>query len=311
MALTHGVSLAAGVLGSDGFGLGLDNDTLDSLAVFNSVVLKSTQLYSTAGTPPPNVTTKVRYDMEGLTLNNVNLRSGGIWDVSDALTNLGHIDTTLVPSVPIDRVSNTTHNQSTALRRLWERNDVSKVELNLKYLDALNPRYPIDFRDIQTKLADTISAVNNEHFNMKRVWIKLPADRYTILRLTDYHEQLYNLIEGFVVSNSIDGKIYDNLVEKRTNVRNSVVGVSSTAMKYVNCHIIETMINNNGAIKPIIGCGGIASIEDIQDYEKAGAAGVQLGSLFYYYPETAMSLARIVNANAEAARATKREVVSD
>ena len=296
MSLTHGVSLAAGVLGNDGFGLGLDEQARNKLSAFSSIVLKSTLLYGNGGTPPPNRTSKARYDVEGITLNNVKLRSNGVSSMQDALLHLENVKANIVPSVPIQRVHNTTHNQSGVLNRVWQLPTVDTVELNLKYLEDLDYSRPsIDFTKIKDSLADRLKELNEASGTETRnVWLKLPADRYVAMQLASYHKHLYNHITGFVVSNSLEGKIYNNTVEKRSNVKNSTVGISSSAMKYANCHTIELM-RGNGTYKPIIGCGGISSEDDIEDYKMAGASGVQIGALYLHYPDTAISLAHAYN----------------
>ena len=79
MPLNYGIGIASGVFGTDGLGAGLPNNITTALPIFDYIVLKSSLYYSREGTPPPNVTSKARYDVEGLTLNNVNLRSPGVW----------------------------------------------------------------------------------------------------------------------------------------------------------------------------------------------------------------------------------------
>lgn len=296
MSLTHGVSLAAGVLGNDGFGLGLDEQARNKLSAFSSIVLKSTLMYGNGGTPPPNRTSKARYDVEGITLNNVNLRDYGVSSIQDALLRLEDVQANIIPSVPIERVNNTTHNQSGVLNRVWQLPTVDTVELNLKYLEDLDYSRPsIDFIKIKDHLASRISELNEASGTATRnVWLKLPADRYIAMQLSSYHPDLYRNIAGFVVSNSMEGRIYNNTVERKSNVKDSVVGVSSSTMKYVNCRTIELMRRHNDS-KPIIGCGGISSEDDIEDYKLAGASGVQIGSLYLHYPNTAISIAHAYN----------------
>ena len=88
-----------------------------------------------------------------------------------------------------------------------------------------------------------------------------------------------NLIKYIVLSNSIPNCLILN--NNKPVLSNTYGGLSGKLNKFIslsNVHYFKGKLNKD--IK-IIGCGGIQTIDDVNDYLNNGADYVQLGSCFY------------------------------
>ena len=196
--------------------------------------------------------------------------------------------------MPLLNTERDTYYETQTLQRIWETNPdkLYAVEITLKYEQSLYSNHPDTVEAIKNRLANILSPLQERH--TLRVWLKLPPELFLNMHITKYNELLNPLIDAYIISNTIPGYIYDNIVEPKSNVRNSEIGISGPFLKYTNTHIINSLKAAGVTDKPLIGCGGIASIEDVMDYERAGAQGVQLGSTFLHHPETAIQIATTI-----------------
>ena len=293
MTLDLGVMVAAGVLGTDGLGSGLPNNVQNKLDAFKYIVTKSVTNYITKGTPQPNRTSNNRYQLEGTTLNNVNLRSPGLWDAERLINNIAQDLKTakLVGSIPLENADDIYKRIFTsAFNSLNNNSAIHAIEINLGCHSLYNPfTKPLDNAK---RIADAISyhIIHLPKALTKPIWLKLPPDTYFVRQIVDNKDILQ--LCGLIVSNSYAGKIYQNNIEMKTNVENSGIGVSMSAMKYMNYKLIDQLRSYVPDTTKIIGCGGVSNVQDVQDYIQAGANGVQIGSLFLHQPETAIAIAR-------------------
>ena len=295
MSLDLGVIVAAGVLGNDGLGGGLSDKTVSKLDAFKTIVCKTITNYASNGTEPPNYTGSNRYNLEGTTLNNVNLRNPGIWNLNPKINSILRRcpDANIAGSVLLTRVEDfKNYSFSDVFDKLHNTTVIQTIELNMgcpKMMDNLNPftRSNSYVPTLANKLVEYLLKNNR---NDKNIWLKLPPDSTLIKQIID-NKDLIKLC-SLVVSNSFPGSIYSNDLEVSTNVEHSGVGVSSLATKYINYRTIENIREHVPETTKIIGCGGVTSIRDVQDYEKAGANGVQIGSLFLHHSETALGIAQ-------------------
>ena len=294
-SLNLGVMVASGVLGTDGLGTGLSYTIQNELDSFKYIVTKSLTNSLQDGTTQPNHTGRNRYQSEGVTLNNVNLRNPGSWIASDRINKVAkQLDyAKIVASVVIRNPKDIDEYPfKTIMGTLANHLYVNKIELNLGchlMYDALTlPKTHAS--DMTSQLHTFIQQQIVTQENAKKIWLKLPPDPYFIRTIVE-DKDLLDMC-SLVISNSYTGKIYANNIELKTNVLHSNIGVSMTTMKYINYKIIETVRNHVKDSVNIIGCGGISSAQDVQDYMLAGVNGVQIGSLFLHQPETAIAIAR-------------------
>lgn len=293
--------VAAGTLGNDGFGTHLPKNIKTKLDLFDAIVTKTTTLNKQEGTSPPNYTSQERYNIENTTLNNVNLRNTGRHTLLPILDNLIDLcpNINIIPSFYIKTYNEiTNYSWNRLIDRLQDKANIKGIELNISCHNTLNNPFIESPTESTSNTANIITYLTEINFN-KSIQLKLPPDPFYIKEIIKSHlyEKIiqHNII--LVVANSFPGIIYNNLFELKSNVLNSSIGVSHTASKYINFRTIENLRKYLPSSIQIIGCGGINSLQDIQDYEKAGADGVQIGSLFLHHPTTALAFAQQVRNN--------------
>ncbi len=294
-SLNLGVMIAAGILGTDGLGTGLSHTIKNELDNFKYIVTKSLTNYPTSGTPQPNHTGRNRYQLEGVTLNNVNLRNMGSWISTDRINSLAKQlnSARLVASIAVQSPTDITrYGFTTLMSTLLNHAAVDTIEINLgchllyNAFTIPNNHAERMAEHLRIFLKETIT----KRETIKPIWLKLPPDPHFTRSIVEDAELLD--LCSLVISNSYAGKIYDNNIEHKTNVLQSGIGVSVNAMKYMNYKLIEDMRKQIKDSINIIGCGGISATQDVQDYMTAGVNGVQIGSLFLHQPETAIAIAR-------------------
>ena len=123
--------------------------------------------------------------------------------------------------------------------------------------------------------------VSEKNFNKLMFGLKLPPyfEIEFIYKLALILNKYSDAIKFITMSNTvpITLPIYDN----EFVLSNKYGGLSGKINKYIamgNIYTIKKKLIND--IK-IIGCGGIETLQDIQDYKKVGADFFQLGSCFY------------------------------
>ncbi|MEX2513956.1 MAG: quinone-dependent dihydroorotate dehydrogenase [Cyclobacteriaceae bacterium] len=138
----------------------------------------------------------------------------------------------------------------------------------------------LNLRDLQDKepLQKLLSAVkreNDQYSPIKPVLLKIAPD------LTD--GQLDDIIE-IVKETKIDGVIATNTTIDRSNLKEERVpidemgpgGLSGKVLKNRSTEVIRYLSNKSGKAFPIIGVGGIFTVEDAIEKMEAGASLVQI-----------------------------------
>jgi dihydroorotate dehydrogenase (NAD+) catalytic subunit len=96
--------------------------------------------------------------------------------------------------------------------------------------------------------------------------------------------------------------------KRRPLLGNVVGGLSGPAIKPIALRCVYQVAQ---AVKtPLIGIGGIATIDDVMEFLVAGATAVQIGTANYYDPTVTMKLvAALPKALAEAGVSSVRDIV--
>lgn len=93
---------------------------------------------------------------------------------------------------------------------------------------------------------------------------------------------------------------------RKPMLANVVGGLSGPAIKPIALRCVHQVARSTGL--PIVGVGGIATIDDVMEFLVAGATAVQVGTANYYNPQISIQL---VDALPEAIRALGKERVQD
>jgi dihydroorotate dehydrogenase (NAD+) catalytic subunit len=92
--------------------------------------------------------------------------------------------------------------------------------------------------------------------------------------------------EALVVANTLLALAFDH--RRRPAVANRTGGLSGVPLKPVNLRIVDEIAAASRL--PIVGCGGIATLDDVLDYMAAGATAVAVGTATFSRPSTMVRL---------------------
>lgn len=153
---------------------------------------------------------------------------------------------------------------------------------NIKHLVEINVGCPNLNDDIVGYHSNSIDKIlyNIKNLDLKHIYIglKLPPyfEKSKIKKLAKIFKYYQSFLKFIVCSNSIPNGLY--LKDAKPYLSETYGGVSGKLNKYIalsNVHQFYKLLDRK--IK-IIGCGGITSIHDVQDYFSCGAEMVQIGS---------------------------------
>jgi dihydroorotate dehydrogenase len=142
---------------------------------------------------------------------------------------------------------------------------------NTPGLRALQDKEPL------TRLLDQLQHVNNEKQKRKPILLKIAPD------ITE--EQLLDII-AIISATKLDGVIATNTTLSREGLisenRNETGGLSGQPLANRATEVIRFLADKSGNAFPIVGVGGIHTVEDAIEKIEAGATLVQLYTGFIY-----------------------------
>lgn len=117
------------------------------------------------------------------------------------------------------------------------------------------------------------------------LWVKLTPNTSDIISVAQAVEDEGG--DAIVVGNTLLGMAID-IKTRRPKLGNIMGGYSGPAIKPVNLRMTYQCYKNVSI--PIIGCGGISTLEDVIEYLLAGATAVQIGTASFIKPSTMIDL---------------------
>jgi dihydroorotate dehydrogenase len=165
------------------------------------------------------------------------------------------------------------------------------IEINLSCPNTDNeiPGYNINF------LEGLLVSLIRMKLTKIRFGFKLPPyfQKQEIHKLSELFNLFQNLLAYIVVSNSIPNCL--PLVDGQSVLSTTFGGMSGKMNKFIALgNVILFSQHLNKQIK-IVGCGGIETLEDVQDYLNNGADFVQLASCFYDQQNNKLNIEKINN----------------
>ena len=178
------------------------------------------------------------------------------------------------------------------INEITENNDKRLVEINLSCPNVHSRITGYHKKDI----LDILSLIKN--INLKNIIIGLKLPPYFELEFINKLTQILNnfkdIIGYIVLSNTIpNGLILDE--NNKPILSNIYGGISGNFNKFIsisNIYSFRTKYKLDNEIK-IMGCGGIETLEDINQYLKVGADFIQLGSCFYNNDTNKLNIEKI------------------
>lgn len=234
-----------------------------------AICLKGTTLEPRLGNPPHRVTETYM----GM-INAIGLQNPGTQIVVDEyLPNLDFTETRFIANL-----SGTTVEEYHEITRIFDDSPIDAMEINISCPNVKEGGVAFgNDPDMSARVVEACRSATN-----KPIITKLSPNQ------TDIAENARRCIEagtdGFAVINTLMGMAID--IEKRIPIiGNNQGGLSGPAIKPIallKVHQVYQVCKAHNI--PIIGQGGITSVEDAIEFIIAGASGVGIGTALFYEP---------------------------
>ena len=247
-------------------------------SLFNSnldaVLIKTCTFHSKEGNKEPNY---YKLDDKNIHINSKGLPNNGYLYYKELYNKFCNLNKKFILSVAWENDENKTINLLEDYDNTVIKKELVELNLSCPNVHKLLPSYDaIYFESI-------LHCINNKNFN--NIYFSLKLSPYLDHNLCEKIINIINknndrnLIKYIVLSNSIPNCLILN--NNKPVLSNTYGGLSGKLNKFIslsNVHYFKGKLNKD--IK-IIGCGGIQTIDDVNDYLNNGADYVQLGSCFY------------------------------
>ncbi|ADB17780.1 dihydroorotate dehydrogenase family protein [Pirellula staleyi DSM 6068] len=211
-------------------------------------------------------------------LNAIGLDNDGIETfIAHHMPYLGSLPTSIIVSI-----AGSNHNEFVAMAgRLSDIDGIAAIELNIS---CPNVAHGIDFgadASLCEKLvSDCVKATRHP------ILAKLTPN---VTRIADVAKGAANGgADALSLINTVQGMAIDWRKQKPL-LGNVMGGLSGPAIKPIALRCVHQV--RQAVSTPIIGIGGIATIDDVMEFIVAGASAVQIGTANYYDPTVTMKLA--------------------
>lgn len=237
------------------------------LSILGALVDKSTTLEERKGNANP------RYFHSGeRILNSVGLKNPGVAGVlAEKLPYLAQFDVPIIQSV----AGSTVEDYVETTRALSQAENVKAIELNISCPNVKlgGLQFGTD-PDVAADLTKQVKAATD-----LPVYVKLTPNVTDITAIAKAVEAAG--ADAIVMINTITGQTFD--LESRQAVLGGITGgLSGSSLKFVALRMVRQVAQVVDI--PIIGVGGIESVDDVLEMVIAGASAVQIGSANYANP---------------------------
>lgn len=280
------------LVASGTFGYAREMAGLIDFARLGGVIPKTVTRQPRAGNPPPR-TVETASGM----LNSIGLDNDGIDHFIEH--HLPYLRT--LPTAVIANIAGKTEDEFVEMAgRLGREPGLAALELNLS---CPNVTGGVDFA--------TDPEVTRRVVRRAREACPLPLIAKLTPNVTDIVPVARAAADGGADAVSLINTLVGMAVDwrrRRPVLGNVTGGMSGPAVKPVALRMVWQVARHVGV--PVVGIGGIATIDDVMEFLVAGATAVQLGTVNFYDPTASVRLADALPAAlAEAGAATVREVV--
>lgn len=261
-------TLNSPILGASGcFGFGKEFDELYDLSTIGGCSLKSATLEQRLGNPMPRIA-----EVEGGMLNAIGLQNPGVEAIlKHELEHLKGKDTFILANI----AGSTIEEYVEVAKRMEQSEVVDALEINISCPNVKCGG--IQFGSDPESAAKVIAAIKAQTY--KPLYVKLSPNVSDIVAMAKAVEQAG--ADGLVMINTLVG-MRICMKTKKPILGNKIGGMSGSAIKPVAIRMIYQVYPH---VKiPIIGVGGISTMEDVLEMMYAGASAVQVGSANFVNP---------------------------
>lgn len=260
-----GIDLKNPIMPASGcFGYGESYSKHYDLSVLGALVIKSTTLEERIGNPAPQYVHRGQQ-----VLNSVGLKNPGIDAVlAEKLPFLANYDVPIIASV----AGSKEEDYIEMCQRFSEAENVKAIELNISCPNVKEGGIAFGTDpQVAKRLTEQCKAVTD-----LPIYVKLTPNVTDIVEIAQAVEA--GGADAITMINTITGMAFD--LESRQAILGGITGgLSGTALKHVALRMIYQVA---GAVSiPIIGVGGIKTVDDVLEMYIAGATAVQIGTENY------------------------------
>jgi dihydroorotate dehydrogenase (NAD+) catalytic subunit len=280
-----GLELRNPILSASGtFGHGLEMEHLVDVATLGGLVSKTVTVRPRPGNPLPRIR-----ETEAGFLNSIGLENRGIDAyVRDVLPAMLAADTAVITNIGAERVDEF----GELARRLADHPAVDALEVNLSCPNVQEGKLP--FATDPAMAARVVERVRRE--TRKPIFAKLSPNVSRIGEMAQAVERAG--ADGITAVNTVLGMQVDWRT-RRPGLHTVQGGYSGTAIKPIALRCAWECAR---AVKiPVIGCGGIATADDVLEFLVVGCAAVQVGTASFGDPGLLGRLAAQVSTLLDAA----------
>ncbi|MHC4871999.1 MAG: dihydroorotate dehydrogenase [Planctomycetota bacterium] len=270
LTLNNPVLTASGTFGS-----GIEYEDFVNLNSIGGIVTKSVSLEPRKGNPPP----RIAETPSGM-LNSIGLQNEGVEHFCrELLPPLRDLKTKIIVSV----AGKSMEDYLEVTRRLAEEDIIDALEINVSCPNVKEGGMAFGV------CAGTCGNLVKE--------LKELTDKYMLVKLSPNVTDIKPIAkaiedagaDALVVANTLLGMAVD--IEKRKPIMANIMGgLSGPAIKPVALRLVWQVAKCVNI--PIIGCGGIASAEDIVEFLLCGASAVEVGTMNFVYPDITERMVR-------------------
>lgn len=255
--LSNPIMVASGT-----FGYGLEYEPLVDLNQLGALVIKSLTLHPRMGNPPPRVA-----ETPAGMLNSIGLQNEGVEAfLVETLPRLRNYTMPLIVSI----AGETPEEYAEVARRLQRANGIAGIELNLSCPNQA--RGGMEFGIDPQLTAEVVRAV--------RQATELPLFAKLTPNVTDIVPIAESAVsagaDGLTLINSVVG-LAVNAQARRFRLATRTGGLTGPAIKPIALHAVWRVHQALPDV-PLIGVGGIVSVEDVLEFLLVGATAVQVGT---------------------------------
>lgn len=263
-----GIDLKNPIIPASGcFGYGESFATKYDLALLGSLVIKSTTVEERIGNPQP------QYHHSGhRILNSVGLKNPGVAAVlSEKLPFLAKYDLPIIASV----AGATEEDYIEMCQRMSAAPNVKAIELNISCPNVKEGGVAFGTNpEVAARLTKLCKAVTD-----LPIYVKLTPNVTDIVAVATAVEAAG--ADAISMINTLTGMAFD--LESRQPVLGGVTGgLSGASLKHIALRMVRQVAT--AVSIPIIGIGGIETVDDVLEMILAGATAVQIGSANYANP---------------------------
>jgi len=249
------------------FGYGEEFKPFVDLVTLGGIVVKGISLEPRPGNPPPRIV-----ETEAGMLNAIGLQNVGVEKFIEAkIPMLKKLNTKVVVNVLGDSVDDYAQIAS----KLDPYDDIHAIEVNISCPNV--KKGGVAFGTVPEMAAKVTRAVKDN--TTKPVMIKLSPNVTDITRMALAVEDAG--ADSISLINTLIGMAID-VESRKPMLANVIGGLSGPAIKPVALRMVYQVAK---AVKiPVIGIGGISSINDVLEFLIAGATAVQIGTANFINP---------------------------